>query len=71
MPNRRYSEFPTDAASKEGSKSPKGMKNNDGRLDGSQYDSQHKATANFKETYSPNDDVKELGSEPGAEEGAY
>ncbi len=33
MPNRRYSEFPTDAAEKEGKMAKKGgMKNDDGRL---------------------------------------
>ena len=70
MPNKRYSEMPTDAAAKE-TKSKQGMKNEDGRLGGESYNSQHKADANFKETFSPNDDVKSLGSQPGVEEGAY
>jgi hypothetical protein len=43
-----------------GGKSAKGMKNNDGRVDGSAWDSQHKAKASFKETFSPNDDARQL-----------
>lgn len=71
MPNKRFSEMPTDAAVKE-SKSKKGMKNEDGRLGGESYNSQHKAEFNPKETYSPNDDSKPLdGSREGVEEGAY
>lgn len=53
MPNRAYNDQPSDTKAKEGAKG--GMKNNDGRLKGGEYDKQ----ANV-----PGPDFKSVGVEP-------
>lgn len=49
-----------DSSPNMGAKPAKGMKNDDGREMGSAWNDQHKAKASFKETYSPNDDARQL-----------
>lgn len=69
MANQRYSESnPNYKAEKEKAMGP-GMKNDDGREKGSEYNKVGTdAGTSFKETVNPNDDVKKLPQREGAED---
>lgn len=73
MPNKAYSEGPSDTKAKEGAKG--GMKNNDGRLKGSEYNSQVNVPGpDFRSVgVEPNNGAPRLVSknQPGLDEGAY
>lgn len=66
--NKRYSEYPTDAAEKETNGGS--MKNKDAREMGSAWDTDHSpAKISPKEVVDPNAGVPSLGSQTGAEGG--
>lgn len=67
MPNQRYNPIAPKEDVKEKKMGP-GMKNDDGREKGSEYNTVSKASATFKETVNPNDSVKKLGSVDGVAE---
>lgn len=72
MPNKAYSDTPSDTKMKEGKKG--GMKNVDGRLKGSEYNSQKDVPFDSKSVgVEPNEGAPRLVSKnrPGMDEAAY